>query len=33
MGEMVPSFGHVLAKEVDLLRTIRARNNAVLGLS
>ena len=30
--KLVPSFGHVLAKETDLLRTIRDRTDAVLGL-
>jgi hypothetical protein len=29
---MVPSFGHDLAQEPELLRTLRDRNNAVLGL-
>ena len=32
LRRMVPSFGHDLAKEVDLLRRIRDRNDAVLGL-
>ncbi len=30
---MVPSFGHDLTREHDLLRTVRARNDAVLGLA
>jgi malate dehydrogenase (quinone) len=32
LSAMVPSFGHDLAKEHDLLRTVRDRNNAVLGI-
>lgn len=32
LRRMVPSFGHDLTKEVDLLRRIRDRNNAVLGI-
>ena len=33
LRHMIPSFGHDLAKEANLLRSIRDRNNAVLGLS
>ena len=33
LRRMVPSFGHDLTKEVDVLRTVRAHNNAVLGLA
>ena len=33
MKKMVPSFGHDLTKEFDLLRTVRERNDAVLGLA
>ena len=33
LQRMVPSFGHDLTKEVDLLRSIRARNNVVLRLA
>ena len=29
---MVPSYGHDLSKEIDLLKTVRDRTNAVLGL-
>jgi len=32
LERMVPSFGHDLAKEADLLATIRDRNDAVLGI-
>lgn len=32
LRRMVPSFGHDLTKEVDLLRRIRDRNNEVLGI-
>ena len=30
---LVPSSGHDLAREPELLRSIRDRNNAVLGLA
>jgi malate dehydrogenase (quinone) len=33
LRRMVPSFGHDLTKETDLLRTIRDRNNQVLQLA
>ena len=33
LRRMVPSFGHDLSKEFDLLRTVRDRNDAVLGLA
>jgi malate dehydrogenase (quinone) len=33
LHQMVPSFGHDLTKEFDLLRSIRQRNDAVLGLA
>ncbi len=32
LARMVPSYGHVLARETDLLRSVRARTSAVLGL-
>ena len=32
LRRMIPSFGHTLSKEPDLLKTIRDRNNAVLGI-
>jgi malate dehydrogenase (quinone) len=32
LQKMVPSFGHVLAKEHDLLRSVRARTSAVMGI-
>jgi len=31
--QMVPSFGHDLTKEADVLKTVRDRNDAVLGLA
>jgi len=33
LSRMVPSYGHVLAKETELLRSVRARTDAVLGLA
>jgi malate dehydrogenase (quinone) len=30
--KMVPSYGHDLTKDVDVLKTVRDRNNAILGL-
>ena len=33
LRQMVPSFGHDLSKEFDLLKTVRDRNDAVLGLA
>ena len=33
LRRMVPSYGHDLTKEVDVLRSVRAHNNAVLGLA
>jgi len=33
LQKMLPSFGHDLTKEFDLLHTVRDRNNAVLGLT
>jgi len=30
--QMVPSYGHDLTKDMDVLKTVRDRNNAVLGL-
>lgn len=33
LQRMVPSFGHDLTKEFDLLAAVRGRNNAVLGLA
>ena len=33
MKKMVPSFGHDLTKEFDLLRSVRDRNDAVLSLA
>lgn len=32
LRKMVPSHGHCMAKEPELLRTVRDRNNAILGL-
>jgi malate dehydrogenase (quinone) len=33
LRKMVPSFGHVLAKEHDLLRQVRSRTDEVMGLA
>jgi len=33
LQKMVPSFGHDLTKEFDLLRSVRQRSDAVLGLA
>ncbi len=33
LRQMVPSFGHDLTREFDLLHTVRQRNDAVLGLA
>jgi malate dehydrogenase (quinone) len=32
LRKLVPSFGHDLTREADVLKTVRDRNNAVLGL-
>ena len=32
LKRMIPSFGHTLSKEPEFLKTIRDRNNAVLGI-
>jgi malate dehydrogenase (quinone) len=33
LQKMVPSFGHDLTKEFDLLRRVRQRSDTVLGLA